>query len=347
MKNLFLIDGAAGTGKTDFFNFINQVGTQTYGLAIALPKFSTRKGERPVISDFPPDIILKSEEDFVVAAKEIRKAGKKFYEYQYQTAKYGIAKETIDRALKEHSNVYIIIRSSYCIKEICDDYKEYHNINLVPILIYSDIEHVRRRLVAEGNTEQQIKDRLSRTNIFLEDFYTQPENIYKEIVLNNSVKEVFYRQMRTIFEKHNQHHNYGNKPKAFIIMPMSKEDTGYTQIKNKIIEGAEEAGFIAERADDIFDSSRKLIMTKVYDAIRSADVCIVDLSAERPNCYLELGYAHALNKPIIGIIQKDENLHFDEIGYDYYRYIDDANGLKKLKQKLSTNLSDWKLRYYL
>ena len=346
VKNLFLIDGASGTGKTDFFNFINQVGAQKYGFAKALPKLSTRgirKGEK----DSPIDIVNVTDEEFTNVAKQIRKMNKKFYEYQYpyKHARYGIAKDEIDEALREYNNVYIIVRSSYCIKEICEDYKDYRNINLVPIIIYSDVEQVRARLEAEGNTEEQISERVSRTNIFIDDYYTQPENMYKEIVLNNSVKEVFNRQMRTILEKYNQNQTISRKPKAFIIMPMGNDDQ--IQVKNKIIEGAEEAGFIAERADDIYDSTHKLIITKVYEAIKSADLCIVDLSAERPNCYLELGYAHALGKPIVGIIQGDEKLHFDEIGYDYYRYSRDPDGLKSLKQKISTKLSDWKSRHYL
>lgn len=370
MKNLFLVDGAAGSGKTDFFNFINGIGSESNHYAIALPKYTTREKRTSDLNN--KDLIHfegtkeERETEYFKLMKDFRGQGEIIFEYQYPTgeAYYSIKKSDIDEALKKYKNVYIIIRSSYCIRDILQTYKDYSNINVVPIFIYSDKDCVIKRLRDELNASPlfidmpkkdrdekisiEIEKRVKRTNVAMEDYYTQPIDIYKEIVINNSNRETYIRQMRTLLEKYNTTHSDNT---AFIIMPMfDKKDDNYAineSIKDRIIEAAENVGIKANRSDNILDFNKKLIIKKVYDAIEEADICIVDLSYNRPNCYLELGYARALNKVIILISQDRSSVEFDETGYDCFEYSTSIEGLNKLERHIQETIRLWKAIHIL
>jgi nucleoside 2-deoxyribosyltransferase len=46
------------------------------------------------------------------------------------------------------------------------------------------------------------------------------------------------------------------------------------------------------------------ITDQIISSIQNAHFIIADLTMERPNCYYELGYAHALNKAVIHTANK-------------------------------------------
>lgn len=370
MKNLFLLDGAAGSGKSDFFDFINEVGAQMSNFAIALPKYTSReqRAKENKVNDlyfFEGDREDRYKK-YRAKIDEIQKKGDFVYEYQYpkSEAYYAIPKSSIDEALKKYKNVYIIIRSSYCIRMIMDTYKNFENLNIIPIFIYSDKDCVEQRIRNEMQLqysssklpeeevqkiiEEKIKIRLSRTNIAMNDYYTQPTDIYKEIIINNSNKVIYFRQMRALLEKYNEFKGLPNR--AFIIMPMDSrtadEHTENISVKNAIFLGAKEAGIIASRSDDIIDNNSQIIIQKVYQNIDDSQICIVDLTKNRPNCYLELGYARAKNKKVILIAAKedDENpyIHFDEQGYNCYYYDTSREGLHALRIHIQQEIAMWK-----
>ncbi|MDE6414559.1 MAG: hypothetical protein K2K48_04015 [Anaeroplasmataceae bacterium] len=365
MKNLFLVDGAAGSGKTDFFNFINGIGSESNDYAIALPKYTTREKRESDKNNKDLKHFDGTKEECIALYHEemdrLRKKGDTVFEYQYPAgdAYYSIEKSSIDKALKKYKNVYIIIRSSYCIREIVNSYKNYSNINVVPIFIYSDKDCVIKRLTDELEEllkdlnekekneiiNKEIQKRVKRTNIAMEDYYTQPEDIYKEIIINNSNRETYIRQMRILLEKYNSPVYKENS--AFIIMPMPKDNDINHDIKKVIEVAAEQEGFKANRSDDIVDFNKNLIINKVYDAIKQSQICIVDLTNNRPNCYLELGYARALNKVIILISQNRSNIEFDEIGYDCYEYNTSEEGLENLGKHIKTQIYYWKRKHLL
>jgi len=63
------------------------------------------------------------------------------------------------------------------------------------------------------------------------------------------------------------------------------------------------------RIDDIQDSGK--ITDQIIEEISKSEVVIADLSGERPNCYYEAGFAHAIGKEIILTIRKNTPIHFD------------------------------------
>lgn len=107
------------------------------------------------------------------------------------------------------------------------------------------------------------------------------------------------------------------KKKCFIISPIG-EDASETrrradQILRHVISPAVEAcGFEAVRADQI--SEPGLITTQVIQHIIDDPLVIADLTGSNPNVFYELAVRHAIRKPLVQIIQKNEKIPFDVAG---------------------------------
>ena len=110
--------------------------------------------------------------------------------------------------------------------------------------------------------------------------------------------------------------------RAFIIMPFAPE---FDTLFDLVIEPA-----VTGRGDEIYRLDRMHrpggVIDQIEGGIRSADYCIVVLDGMRPNVLYEMGFAHALGKPLVLMMQheevgKDYNIPFDistfqRIGYD-------------------------------
>jgi hypothetical protein len=85
-----------------------------------------------------------------------------------------------------------------------------------------------------------------------------------------------------------------------------------------------------ECANDSAQLSREVI-----EQISTSRLIIADLTGERPNCYYEAGFAHALGKPIIFCIRADDPVHFDLAAYDFIVWESEADLRRKLKARLA------------
>jgi hypothetical protein len=94
----------------------------------------------------------------------------------------------------------------------------------------------------------------------------------------------------------------------------------------------EEFGYKVLRVDEIQDSGQ--ITSQVFESIASSKIILVELSGERPNCYYEAGYAHALGKEIIFCIRKGEPVHFDVAGYRFIQRDTEATFRRELRKRL-------------
>jgi len=105
---------------------------------------------------------------------------------------------------------------------------------------------------------------------------------------------------------------------AFLLMHMDRARIELQSVCDSIKQVCKRFGLRAERADDIEHSDK--ISTVILSRIAQAEQIIVDLSAERPNVYYELGYAHALGKRPILYRRRGEKLHFDVADYNVPEY---------------------------
>lgn len=121
------------------------------------------------------------------------------------------------------------------------------------------------------------------------------------------------------------------KNQVFTIMKMGDAtlDSAYEGVYKPVVE---ELGLGCIRIDGIQDSGE--ITDQILEEIAESKYIIADLSGERPNCYYETGFAHALGKELILCIKGPQQVHFDLAGYRFIQWSTEADLRKKLKERL-------------
>ena len=130
--------------------------------------------------------------------------------------------------------------------------------------------------------------------------------------------------------------------KCFIACPIGDEDSKSRKNSNflldSIINPALKSEFSIERSDLI--SSTNKITDEIIERLTNSELVIVDLSTHNPNVFYELGYRHALNRPTVTMINKDDHIPFDVSAYRtiYYSELhnDVLNAQDQLKETIKT-----------
>jgi len=108
-----------------------------------------------------------------------------------------------------------------------------------------------------------------------------------------------------------------DKKTCFVISPIGDDGSDIRKRADQILKhvlkpAADSCGFNAIRADDI--SEPGIITSQVIQHIIDDPLVVADLTGMNPNVFYELAIRHAIRKPLIQIIQKDEKLPFDVAG---------------------------------
>jgi len=101
---------------------------------------------------------------------------------------------------------------------------------------------------------------------------------------------------------------------CFVIAPLGDEGSETRQRSDKILEhlikpAAKECHYDVVRSDVI--SEPGYINLQITEHLINADLVIADLTENKPNVYYELGIRHAVNKPVVTIIEDGETIPFD------------------------------------
>jgi Nucleoside 2-deoxyribosyltransferase len=97
---------------------------------------------------------------------------------------------------------------------------------------------------------------------------------------------------------------------CFVIMPFAPEfDDVYAVIKSTVESASSDAAGRCFRLDDSRPAGR--ITDRLLAELRSATICVADLTNLKPNVMWEVGYAMALSKPTILLTQDISHLPFD------------------------------------
>ena len=94
---------------------------------------------------------------------------------------------------------------------------------------------------------------------------------------------------------------------AFVAMPFSEEFEDVYQFG--IYGAVRRCGYICEKVDQAAYGGS--IVERITEGIRNATFVVADLSLERPNVYLEVGFAWGLQRPVILVAREGQKLHFD------------------------------------
>ena len=93
-------------------------------------------------------------------------------------------------------------------------------------------------------------------------------------------------------------------------------------------------GYTSVRVDEIQDSGN--INQQILEQIASSAIVLADLTGERPNCYYEAGFAHALGKEVVFSIREGSSIHFDLAANRFITWKTEAEYRKKLRERLES-----------
>ena len=211
MKNLFVIDGASGTGKSDMLKYLARekqgVGT--------LKKITTRS-QRAEEED--SDYIL----DLVFDKQKFHESCKshEFYKYGYGDEQYGFFKSDLTNELSNHDNVFVIIRNNDLAKRLKIDFPD---VRVILVYIYSDIVEVTKRLKKLGYNSRKSKFRLRRNEIAWNDYLRHSKD-YDDVLINNSNTVDYEKLIDQLITKYNQSKNdeieISNQDRFALIKPL-------------------------------------------------------------------------------------------------------------------------------
>jgi|GEM_PF-1477730 len=127
-----------------------------------------------------------------------------------------------------------------------------------------------------------------------------------------------------------------SKKQCFVISPIGAPDSEIRKRSDQVLKhiikpAVESCGYEAVRADEI--AKPGMITKQILKRVAEAPLIIADLTGGNPNVFYELAIRHALQKPLIQIIEKGEKLPFDiaetrTIFYDH-RDLEDADVARK------------------
>lgn len=116
---------------------------------------------------------------------------------------------------------------------------------------------------------------------------------------------------------------------SFFICPMDNNEVNhnYEYVIKPLVKQYQ---FDIHKVDEI--SHTRETTGVILEAVARCKFVIADLTEARPNCYYELGYAHALRKPAIILAKKGTPRHFDISTYKW-NYWESYTDLKQLLEK--------------
>jgi guanylate kinase len=279
MKNLFLVDGASATGKSDLLRWVHENNAHDVSFVV---KATTRpKREYEENSEtFMLDLEFISEAEFAQRDPE--------FSYVYRKSHYGFARSELNRQLLLKDNVFVIVRNVDTIRRIV---REYSFLNVVPIFIYSDRFELEKRLRGEGLPEEVIVGRLDRSDKALQDYYAHP-NVYRDVLINNSSQDAFHNVVERLIEKYSDVSSIDPYLVAVMMSfnPHNKKLGDYYDAMESAVHGVS-GRHRCERVDNAPGSGR--IAAEFRSLVKRARCGIVDLTENKQNVYYELGYAHA------------------------------------------------------
>jgi hypothetical protein len=168
--------------------------------------------------------------------------------------------------------------------------------------------------------------------------YQYEWDIQKELaILGKDVTEEFYREAITFVQSGKYRElrrilTEAEKGKtAFFICTFGNTEVDHNY-EFVIKPSVERYQFRIQRADEI--SHTRTITDAIMSAINQSRFIIADLTDERPNCYYEVGYAHAIGKPVIILAKDGTPRHFDLAAHKWTHWSD----YKDLKLKLDKEL---------
>lgn len=123
---------------------------------------------------------------------------------------------------------------------------------------------------------------------------------------------------------------------CFVIMTLSGNPLLQELYEGIVKPVVEDFDCRCERVDEQeFNGS---IRDRILKNIREARFIIADVTEARPNCYYELGVAHALEKEVIHLANSAQDIHFDVKDFNFIIYSDGGDLERKLHRRIRATI---------
>lgn len=191
VNTLLLIDGAAGTGKSDAIEYLEKRYRQPSELRI-IKKVTTREERlEEKTKKIHLDLNFITNKEFNEIASDPL-----FFQYEYGEGRYGFHRNQIVEALQKNRVTVIIVRSINVIRKLKEDFGW---ARVVAVYVHTDQSTVRQRLQKDGYGKRYINLRMKRGLIAWQDYLKHPD-LYCKVLLNNSSKVDFERLIENLVE---------------------------------------------------------------------------------------------------------------------------------------------------
>jgi len=125
------------------------------------------------------------------------------------------------------------------------------------------------------------------------------------------------------------------KPRAFVVMEFG---ASFDELYSEVIKGiCGEYQVEVLRADEMYGPG--LIIGDIAKQIARAQLVIADVTPRNPNVYFEVGYALAMQKPIILLAKKGTALPFDVAPFRVLFYEDSIGGKSRVEEGLRKHVT--------
>ena len=123
---------------------------------------------------------------------------------------------------------------------------------------------------------------------------------------------------------------------AFVVMQFTDQFNDLHQQVIRPVCG--ELGIEAYRASDIYRPG--VIFQDILQGLDESSVVIADVTPPKSNVFYELGYSHALKKPVILLAERETPLPFDISGYRVIFYDNTIGGKSAVEADLRRHLTN-------
>ena len=205
MNKLFILDGVAGTGKSDLFEYVRMKRNDVN----LVRKYTTRA---------PRDIFEKEKSDLIfIEEKEFNENERysTFKTYKYGEKQYGYWDDELHDSIMKYENTFLIIRNKGLIKKIRSEYEM--KALVITVFIFSDRGLIQQRLQADGYSQDDINFRLDRSLLVWND-YVEFDDFSDIVIINNSDITQYHQKINQLI---NHYKNY-EKDNYFYINPIRK-----------------------------------------------------------------------------------------------------------------------------
>lgn len=341
---IYIIFGASGSGKTTLLDIIKS----NYDNVDVHIKATTR------------NVRLYDDDEIVSMPLGIPK-DKYEYIYSQYGYEYGIEKSQIEKSLLQNRPHFIICNDVETIEKLKNDFRG--KVTVIFLFFNAPREVLEQIQKTRKISDDEINVRLNKIQ-YLNQVFIENPNLFDEVIKNNygdspnkmlkqidrvvnglqsknsNIQKILENFRRDIVEN-KKDDLYIEKGFLFIIMAMSKEKPILDDIHSTFKRVCGIYNLRAERVDDDFGFQK--IDLKVLNHIKLAEFIIADLTFERPNCYYEIGYAHALNKKVILTAYEGTKIHFDISTFPMISYRSMSELEIRLKETLGKILSNKKI----